>query len=394
MLLYISLFTFLLSFILVIHNWKTNRNGLFLGSFFGILSIYSIIHYLTLYGKSPFWLALLFNHFTPLMLLLGPLLFFYIRGTLKGDDEITSKDLVHFIPSVIQLIGIIPYTFLPFETKLSIAKSLLNNVNVVFTLDINMFYSARFSLGIRAVILLAYVIYCLYLFKKYSPKQSDSSKIPIKQLQITYNWLIVLLSSLFTLTFGFFILTIISISYSPNYSLTYAHRINVLSGVAYFVMSVSLLLFPEILYGFPKNSNFNSTNSKIIKPDDVKSSIIIDENPFSELADTIQAFLEEKKPYLNPDFALRDIYNALKVPKLHVSYCINSVMGSKFSELKSELRVKHAIGLLEQGLNSTLTIEAIGEQSGFKTRANFYSAFKKFTGYTPTEFLNKFNKSK
>ena len=211
MLLYISLFTFLLSFILVIHNWNTNRNGLFLGSFFGILSIYSIIHYLTLYGKSPFWLALLFNHFTPLMLLLGPLLFFYIRGALKGDDEITSKDLVHFIPSVIQLIGIIPYTFLPFETKLSIAKSLLNNVNVVFTLDINMFYSARFSLGIRAVILLAYVIYCLYLFKKYSPKQSDSSKIPIKQLQITYNWLIVLLSSLFTLTFGFFILTIISI---------------------------------------------------------------------------------------------------------------------------------------------------------------------------------------
>ena len=176
--------------------------------------------------------------------------------------------------------------------------------------------------------------------------------------------------------------------------MNYAHQINVLSGFAYFVMSVSLLLFPEILYGFPKNSNFNSTNSKIINPDDIKSSIIIDENPFSELADTIQAFLEEKKPYLNPDFALRDIYIALKVPKLHVSYCISSVMGKKFSKLKSELRVKHAIGLLEQGLNSSLTIEAIGEQSGFKTRTNFYNAFKEVTGYNPTDFLNKFNKSK
>ena len=125
MLLYISLFTILLSIVLVIHNWKTNTNALFLGSFFGILSIYGIIHYLTLYGNSPFWLALLFNHFTPMMLLLGPLLFFYIRGVLKDNDSITSKDLIHLFPSIIQLIGIIPYTFLPFETKLSISFFIL-----------------------------------------------------------------------------------------------------------------------------------------------------------------------------------------------------------------------------------------------------------------------------
>jgi AraC-like DNA-binding protein len=394
MLLYVSLFTILLSLILVIHNWKTNTNALFLGSFFGILSIYGIIHYLTLYGNSPFWLALLFNHFTPLMLLLGPLLFFYIRGTLKDSDTITSKDLIHLIPGLIQLIGIIPYTFLPFETKLSIAKSLINNVNVITSLNVNMFYSAKFSLSIRAIILLAYVIYCLYLFKKYSPKQSDSSLIPIKQLQITYNWLIVLLSSLFTITFGFILLTIISICYSPSYSLTYAYQIHTISGIAYFIMSVSLLLFPEILYGFPKNSNFISPKLKPKKVDGVKSPMIVEENPFSELADAIQVFLDEKKPYLNPDFAISDIYNALKVPKLHVSYCINSILDTKFSKLKSELRVKHAIGLLEQGLNSTLTIEAIGEQSGFKTRSNFYTAFKEVTGYNPTEFLVKFNKKK
>ena len=63
-------------------------------------------------------------------------------------------------------------------------------------------------------------------------------------------------------------------------------------------------------------------------------------------------------------------------------------MGTKFSKLKSELRIKYALELLKNGSNSLITIEAIGKQSGFKTRSNFYSAFKDETGFTPTEYIN------
>jgi AraC-like DNA-binding protein len=44
---------------------------------------------------------------------------------------------------------------------------------------------------------------------------------------------------------------------------------------------------------------------------------------------------------------------------------------------------------LKRGTDSTLTIEAISEQSGFKTRSNFYTAFKEETGLTPTEYAEK-----
>ena len=103
-------------------------------------------------------------------------------------------------------------------------------------------------------------------------------------------------------------------------------------------------------------------------------------------------YLEEEKPFLSFDFALSDISLYLKVPQNHVSYCINCLMGKKFSKLKTELRIKHAVELLKNGTHSLLTIEAISEKAGFKSRSNFYSSFKEETGYTPSDYLEKFHK--
>jgi hypothetical protein len=72
--------------------------------------MYGIAHYFVLYGKSPFWLAVFYNHFTPLTLLLGHFLLFYFRETLDDTNQLKKSDIFHFIPAVIHLIGIVPYS--------------------------------------------------------------------------------------------------------------------------------------------------------------------------------------------------------------------------------------------------------------------------------------------
>ena len=360
--------------------------------FFIILSIYGMAHYFTVYYKDPFWLAVFYNHFTPLMLFLGPLLMFYIRGTLTDTDKLSRTDLLHFIPGFVHFVGILPYLLKPFQYKLKMAEAIINDIDIIPDLDLNIFFSPAFSFSFRPVLLLLYIFYCIYLLWKFMLVMSQDKLIPKRQSLITYRWLIILITSLTIIVLNFMVVTYNSLSLKPSVGLENTYFIHNVSALAYCIMSFSLLLFPNILYGIPKRMIVESVEKeeKSYKRTRTKSQKKIQNNkdPFEDLSEKIAKYLEREKPFLNPEFSISDIYIYFKVPKNHISYCINTIMGTRFSKMKSELRVKHAIELLKSGLSNSLTIEAIGERSGFKTRSHFYAAFKEETGVSPTEFIS------
>lgn len=392
MLLYVSIFTILLSLILLFNNWKINANAIYLALFLISASIYGIAHYFVLYGKSPFWLAIFYNHFTPLMLLLGPLLFFYVRGTLDDSSVLKNSDVFHFIPAVIHLVGIVPYSLQDFSKKLEIASMIINDIDTIIGVQANILYNASISFIIRPVLLLAYILACMYLiWKRFSVSNFDYN-IPKRQLLVSFRWLIILIVSLFFIVIEFLIITFNSIQHKPSIGLVNSYPLYILSGVAYCIMSFSLLLFPNILYGFPKRIVTKKEIKKIKKQKQIpelQDEVLenIDEDPFFDLSVSIKEYLVREKPFLSADFSISDIALALKVPQNHVAYCINTIMQTKFATLKSDLRIDYAADLLLENVNDSFTIEGIAQQSGFKTRASFYNAFKERVGVTPTEFI-------
>ena len=197
MLLFLSLLMIILSLILIIHNWNINRNAIFLSMFFILISIYAITHYFIGSGNSIFWLAIFYNNFTALMLLSGPLLYFYVRGTLKDSQGLTWKDSIHFIPAIIHLIGIIPYIFTPFSYKESIARQIIENINVIKDLKMSVFFTVEFNYGLRIGMLTVYFIACLVLLFKFSRDKNKEKNIPERQLLISYRWLKFLLATVF-----------------------------------------------------------------------------------------------------------------------------------------------------------------------------------------------------
>jgi AraC-like DNA-binding protein len=227
------------------------------------------------------------------------------------------------------------------------------------------------------------------LWKRFSVSNFDYN-IPKKQLLISVRWLIILIVSLFFIVIEFLIITFNSIQLKPSIGLINSYPLYILSGVAYCIMSFSLLLFPNILYGIPRRTPTESTK-KSKTPKQVQliqeEATIIEEDPFFDLSENIKKYLNEERPFIHPDFSISDIALALQVPQNHVSYCINTIMQTKFSALKSDLRIDYAAELLSENLNESFTIEGIAQQSGFRTRASFYSAFKEKIGVTPTEFI-------
>lgn len=392
MLLYVSLFTILLSLILLFNNIKIKPNATYLALFLISLSIYGITHYFVLYGKSAFWLAIFYTHFSPLMLLLGPLLLFYVRGALEDHIGLTKKDWIHFVPALVHLVGIIPYFLQPFSEKIKIAARIIENVDVLVEINTNYFYSATENYSIRSVLLLLYIMYCMYLIWRRLKVPNFDSTISKKELLVSLRWLIILISSMFFIVIEFLIFTIHSIYLKPSIGLVNFYPVYILSGAAYCIMSFSLLLFPNILYGFPKRRTSKRTNTETQNKTGASGSINTEnEDPFNNLTLAIQEYLAAEKPFLKPDFAISDIALAMQVPLNHVSYCINTVMKIKFSDLKSDLRVTYAVDLLSGKIKHSYTIEGIALHSGFKTRANFYNAFKAKIGMTPTEYQATFS---
>jgi AraC-like DNA-binding protein len=336
-------------------------------------------------SDSRFWLAVFYNHFSPFMFLIGPFLYFYIRNTLKDQNTLTKKDWIHFIPATIALIGTIPYIIQPFENKLAIADQIIRNLDAFKKIEVNLFYDMGESFVLRCLLTLVYLIYCAHLLFKSYTKQQNEKQYPKKQFLIVYRWFVVLLTCLLLLLSSFIILTLNAIDSSASRTIKEGNVWYVLSGLIYCIMSLSVLLFPEILYGIPrkKTPKYHKKKAKL------KTNMM--EDPLFDLSLSIQKYLLEKKPFLQADFDISDIALDLNIPQNQVSYCISYIMETKFSKLKSDLRVQHAVELLKKGTNSKLTIEAIGKQSGFKTRSYFYTAFKKEMGITPSEYLQNLN---
>ena len=338
MLLYVSIFTILLSLILLFNNWKINANAIYLALFLISASIYGIAHYFVLYGKSPFWLAIFYNHFTPLMLLLGPLLFFYVRGTLDDSSVLKNSDVFHFIPAVIHLVGIVPYSLQDFSNKLEIASMIINDIDTIIGVQANILYNASISFIIRPALLLAYILACMYLiWKRFSVSNFDHN-IPKRQLFVSFRWLIILIVSLFFIVIEFLIITFNSIQLKPSVGLVNSYPLYILSGAAYCIMSFSLLLFPNILYGFPKRIGTKKEIKKIKKQKQIpelQDEVLdnIDEDPFFDLSVSIKEYLVREKPFLGVDFSISDIALAMQVPQNHVSYCINTIMQTKFATI-------------------------------------------------------------
>lgn len=394
MLLYFSALTILLSIILAIYNWRINKTSVFLSLFFIIMSLYGITHYFTVYGKSVINLALFFNNISPFLLLLGPFLYFYVRGTILDKQGLKWQDSIHFLPFSIHLIGVTPYLLSSFEFKKNIAFNILRDIDSMKIMDLNIFFTVPQSFIIRTVLFLAYVIYLIGFV--WISNSNKNKKIPSKQYSITYRWLLFLLLILLFLIINFFLVTINYLTESSIRVDRYSKMIHFVAGISYLILSISLLLFPQILYGMPVPLKINSLKNNDPKNNEIVPDTQINENdlePFYELTEVIKEYLNTEKPFLNPDFSLSDISLALNVPQHHVAYCINNVLNVRFTKLKSELRIAHAKELLKKGKHFDYTINGIGQSSGFSTRSNFYNAFKIETGLTPTEFLNQIEAS-
>ena len=393
----ILIFTLLIALILLFYNYENNRNSILLTLFLVFYSLYGITHFVVTEIQHITLSAALFVHFTPLYLAMGPLMYLYVRNTLTDQERFSKIDALHFLPAAIQLIAIIPYTLQDFEVKKEIIAQLIADPNVITQLDFNAFFSPKFNFYMRIGLLLVYTIATLGLIFFYKTKRFYQIKLPYELKSTTFRWLISLqVFILISLTpYLFFIIDYLD--YSGSYYSNYNKILLAISASGLALMSLGLLVFPHILYGMPQQQGplptLGRKKKKKIKKAKSELAVVTPKDPeyFNEVAEAIEQYFTEQKPFLRSDFTMAEMVVALGIPKHHIMYCFRYIFNTGFNDYKLNHKIDWVrIALVESDLTNE-TIDAIGEKAGFKSKSNFYATFKKYTGVTPLAYRAKYH---
>jgi len=100
----------------------------------------------------------------------------------------------------------------------------------------------------------------------------------------------------------------------------------------------------------------------------------------------INSYIISNQLYTDPYLSMESLAEKQNISVSHLSKLINSFSNYNFSDYINSLRIEQAKKLLEDDTFDQYTIVAIGLESGFNSKSTFYTAFKKFTSQTPSEY--------
>jgi len=107
-------------------------------------------------------------------------------------------------------------------------------------------------------------------------------------------------------------------------------------------------------------------------------------NPANAYRAQLEAWIEQDKPYLNPDFQLVDLRKVLPLNRTYLSQFINAEYGCNFYQWVNTLRINEAKRLMTE--QPELKMQDVAKRCGFSSRKVFTQVFTRETGKRPSEW--------
>lgn len=398
-----------LSLLMLVFNWKMNRNVIFLVLNILTTSIYTTTYNFVAVEQSRFWGAVFYANLAPLWYLPGPCLYWYVRGNLEDRIRLRKTDWLHLIPFFLSLIGIFPYLLTPFEHKLKTVDLLFLDPDSPKNDPPNWLIPVSWNLLLRPALVMIYATWCIGWILRVQRFFTVSTVVARGQWIFLRNWMIILSSILLLMSLpSFFLSYYYSTNIHADFSGINAYAMSSVTVYSQTVISLTLLVFPRILYGIPRVTlprqedtivGLSLSPESISEPESERSREIEtdpkdkgqQDEPFIALSQRILQFMEEQKPYIELDFTLEMLAKGMDVPKHHLYYCFQNIMKTKFTRLRTTYRIEHAKKLLIEADLSKTTLNILGKESGFASTSAFYTTFKTEVGCSPGEYAAKLN---
>ncbi|MFZ1527740.1 MAG: helix-turn-helix transcriptional regulator [Ferruginibacter sp.] len=311
----------------------------------------------------------------PLLFCIGPFYYFYCSHLLNKNFTVKLKSLIHFIPSLTILLLMLPFYTMKAEEKIASMKVLSKEnalqvpVEQLIFMGVHVFQTVFYIYVVRK-----------FISKKVLEFRSYSSDVVVEK---KLKWL-----NSFNLYFSvyllLYLLLVILLSVISKYQVEFDYVLLLITSVSIYSIGYTAINNPEIFKAFPNLVAKPSENEKEPTP---QSDIDSKKNP--ELKERLLQLMATNKPYLKSDLRISELADSLFVPGYQLSQLINDEFKMNFFDFINRYRVEDAKKLFIEG-NHNYKILSIGYEVGFNSKATFNRVFKKFTGFTPSEYKLKF----
>lgn len=120
----------------------------------------------------------------------------------------------------------------------------------------------------------------------------------------------------------------------------------------------------------------------------------MEHNDIAQVMEKVERAMDTSPEIFSTDFSLDQLVELTGESRPRLSQALNEVPDRSFYSILNEYRVREACRRMNDKEHySDLTIEAVGQSVGFKSRSNFVSTFKRIIGLTPSAYLKQVDSS-
>lgn len=392
---------FIIKGILIKYSTRSFKLFLFYDLLLAIMLLAQLLNTLQLASGNPLLNLVSLIYFVA-CIAIPPTMYGYVKAL--NFDFSEHKNLLlpfsHFVPAIILLI-INLFSFVYFN----VAQSA--HVGYVYVENIMNYANV---LALYFVFLIQIVFYAVFLIKEYHNYRKKISDLYSFEDGVDFKWVqifiggfiavivlvyaIQLIGSVAKIIFNYIMLGyIVIINYSAVKQLNLYQKITsyIAKPIVNPIVIEDAIINQETLLALPQHLNATISETlpkdvEVASPNDPENIPNIDSEMLANLQQSIKDAMERDKLFLDSDLSLGKLAALLNTNTKYVSYCINTCFDKNFSTFVNEYRIHEAIRLIDTDTIQQYTLEAIAEQSGFKSRSVFITAFKKVTGKTPSQF--------
>lgn len=306
-----------------------------------------------------------------MILPIGPLLYFYVRSSLEPELKLSSTDRRHFypvvleiVPQVLVLVFLIAVAFGFPKTTGPAIGDFIDNYNVYADIP-------------RWVSLSCYILFSYKLLNNPATKVPMATNGNLSE----YKWLRQYIRL-------FMCFQVIWLLHLVPYIIP-ATRDKLLGAVDWYPVYVpmTILIYVVGIRGYLQLQNKIPQARKDLKLNPLAPAVITQAVP------VLHHCMEQEKLYLDQSLNLALLAEHTGIAPKTISAVLNQHLHKSFNEFINEYRVRELQERLLQPQHKNHTIAGLAYDCGFNSLATFQRAFKTVVGVSPTEYMNKKQKT-